>query len=97
MIVREILYTPREPSSLRAPSPAAVWRERVPNVPCFFRDKRFRRDVFLRWSSHTIPFERKTGILPVRYSARIMPEALKAVIDELLVYEHAGSAAEFEQ
>jgi hypothetical protein len=40
------------------------------------------------------PFEWIPDVLPVRYSARVMPEILKAVIDELLIHKHAGGAAE---
>jgi hypothetical protein len=42
---------------------------------------------------HTFPFEWIPRVLPVRYSARVTPEVLKAVLEELLVHEHAGSAA----
>jgi len=45
-------------------------------------------------SIHTIPFERITGVLPVRYSAGVMPDVLKTMVDELLVNEHACRAAE---
>jgi hypothetical protein len=41
-----------------------------------------------------IPFERITGVLPVRYSAGVMPDVLKTVVDELLVHEHACRTAE---
>jgi hypothetical protein len=34
-----------------------------------------------------------TRVLPVRYSARVTPEVLKTVLDELLIHEHTGSAA----
>jgi len=43
---------------------------------------------------HTFPFEWIPRVLPVRYSARVMPEVPEAVLDEFLVHEHAGSAAE---
>src|ERR1700761_8514920 len=38
-------------------------------------------------------FEGITGVFPVRYSARVMPDVLKTVFEELLVDEHAGGAA----
>jgi hypothetical protein len=42
---------------------------------------------------HIVAFERIPSVLPVRYSARITPEILKTVLDELLIHEHTGSAA----
>ena len=41
-----------------------------------------------------ITFERIAGVLPVRYSTRVMPEIQKTVLEELLIHEDTGRATE---
>ena len=58
--------------------------------------RRSQRDLNIltsRWI-HTIPFEWITGILPVRYSARVMPNDSSTTVFRTLVHEHAGRAPE---
>jgi hypothetical protein len=53
-----------------------------------------RRTSWLRLGPiHMFAFEWIPRVLPVRYSARVTPEVLKTVLDELLIHEHTGSAA----
>ena len=70
---------------------SSIWQDQTGTIRQ--RDE-LKRSLWFRLSPmHMVPFEWIPGVLPVRYSARVMTDLLKTVIDELLIDKHTGSAA----